>query len=1578
MAVSPQPLSQTVPHTWVPRPARLPDLAADLPEALLPATASLARRIVDPALRAGALAAIAARLEGAEQTALFAEALEESSTSVDPDQRVDVLAALLPHVPPHRTRSIAQEAIGVVDSIEEEFWRAEAIAKLAPKAPPILRDALVTIAAEIDRPAWRASALIALLPHVSGEARPNVVARAVRAAGRIREARPCASALLSLVPYLPEPRPPALIRRALAAASEIEDEYWRADALLTVSSWLSRGQIRRAVAEARSLADPGLRAKALLSLAGYLPERHRERVQAEAWEAALSISNEYWRVATLVHPGWAQPDRALAALRQIEDEFLRAEGITALSPALDAGGRAAALTAAREISAGQYRSPALAAVAAWLPTGPREQVMAEAVAAARAAEHPDPNEEARLRAATLSRIGPSLPDSLWEFALAAAWSIEGDYERGQAMVGLARALPADSWPRMVGLARSLPQSWATAATLRDVASLAPEDALGGLLQIAREVADHGTRGEALRGLVPQLPEDERQPSIAECLDSAQAAGNEFVLAQTIADLASHAGPASFPALQRVARGIGRTARRAVALAGLLPFSSDYDRRSLEVEALTAARLSDSHYEQSEAVAALAPHLHADWIPELLTLARRIEPSGRARSLVALAPYVPDSLLDQVVSDVATLDPSDRPAVLAALGPRLSAPATGAECGPAAVLMGVMLGVRGTRTAMQAAIDLARRPSADHWNAEALAALVPWAHVRERSLLAAEALSLGLSLTDQSRRARLLADLVLFLPGRLIPTAARAALALSEPWHRAAALLSLAPRLPEPRREQVLMQAVAAARSLTSAIYRHLRAALLLELAYRFDEPLREDLILEAVSILRVAEADSGMETPTASLSALAGRLRGEYRSRVLHEMRRGDLEQSVPSDTVAMGALRALPDSSRQEAMGQVLAHLDASLASAPTGPTHFHGRAEIGIPRALTWSGTYSWLSGWQPGQMGPGPPEGRQLAAAVEPSSATPPERIVSTGFAPPDKPGEPVGASMPLLTEGSYLFWLEIGAPVLGSIEDRPVPIPTDIPAGATLSVALFGFDDGIRVEPGADVGEVRLEPDGTAVVTGQPTRLDDGLATRELLERRLFFPVRTPEQPGLARLRCHLYYERVLIQSRLIQARVVPRLRPVRRALRSTVDFNVAKTLDPVHLAGIAPHRLSLVLNSNGNGTHTFRFFGSDGAELFKRDATLDGQTLGDFIKMGRGALKWVAWRTEEDWKEGTKSRYDAPQGATDFADDLKRLAIRGYRVYDGIVNQLSGGRDAAEQLATLMATPGGIQIAIKEGAQFIFPVALLYDRDLDDNAETFTLCPAFLAALKATPALQDTDCFKGKCPSLGELTVICPSGFWGYRHSLGMPLSAATAPEPPPVIRFDHGPDLAVGVSTDPLLVERIGHEKAVRTLRDGLNWNYASTRAATLQLLKSTRPHLVYFYCHGGMTKTNAPFIAVGYKEQGITRSNLRAYHIRWDESRPLVFINGCRTTALEPERALEFVSAFVENAHASGVIGTEITVFEPLARNFAEECLRRFLGGEAIGNAVRCARLSLLKRGDPLGLAYIPYVIASLRLVPA
>jgi hypothetical protein len=324
-----------------------------------------------------------------------------------------------------------------------------------------------------------------------------------------------------------------------------------------------------------------------------------------------------------------------------------------------------------------------------------------------------------------------------------------------------------------------------------------------------------------------------------------------------------------------------------------------------------------------------------------------------------------------------------------------------------------------------------------------------------------------------------------------------------------------------------------------------------------------------------------------------------------------------------------------------------------------------------------------------------------------------------------------------------------------------------------------------------------------------------------------------------------------------------------------------------------------------------------------------------------------------------------------------LAKKGYAFYSHVIDKFTGGLRQSEDLAALMRKPGRVQIALKESARHFIPSALIYDYPLDNGLADadYKICPAFQKGFNGNIPLDDADCFRGLCPTREDLDVVCPSGFWGFRHYVGMPLSLATAKDAPPEIAWQGAPHLTMAVSTDLALKEK--HHNALLALRAGLNWSYVESRDETLMLMKRANPHLIYFYCHGGL-EGNEPYIRVGpSKGPRLTESVLRAKHIQWNDPRPLVFINGCHTTALEPEQALEFVSSFVTLANAAGVIGTEITVFEPLARAFAETFMRCFIvESKSVGESIRSARLALLKAGNPLGLVYLPFVISTLRML--
>ena len=660
---------------------------------------------------------------------------------------------------------------------------------------------------------------------------------------------------------------------------------------------------------------------------------------------------------------------------------------------------------------------------------------------------------------------------------------------------------------------------------------------------------------------------------------------------------------------------------------------------------------------------------------------------------------------------------------------------------------------------------------------------------------------------------------------------------------------------------------------------------------------------------------------------------------------------------------------------------------------------------------------------RLAPSPPETPAPApelGGLESTIVRPPhQRVVNTGFAQARLPGDGLERCAALMPGLEYLFWVEIGEQLATSIEVRPTALPIELlPAEARLHVVVFGFDGELEPNREADVGEIQLTPDGLARVVRQPIADAATSLISDRLDRCLYFPVRAPKTDGEFRLRCNIYCQQVLVQSRLVTAPV--RAMPVEEfpEMQSVVDYTLTESLNLTDVAALRPHGFSLMINGNDD-THQFRFFGTDGADPIPRDISLPADTVKDWIDEGRGRLRKVSWNDVEEWDaKKHQFRYESATSAlsglgaaardsalTQLTSDLARLAVGGYRIYHELSKALGASHDAG--MEGMIRRASAVQIAIRMADRLVFPAALVYDYHWDTNkfaidSTTYAMCPQFRAAILSGTPLEACGCFGDSCPvrikgdalrggaglleDLGPL--ICPSGFWGFRHALGMPLTltpaekktAAVPADAPGFIFFPDKPHVAAGISTDPELKRFKAHAGELKKRVPNTDWRDAQqTRSDVLKMLTGADVQIIYFYCHGGVLGKKTPFLSVGQGEAPITPDNVP--NVQWARSNPLVFINGCHTTALDPAKALDFVSTFVD-ARAGGVVGTEITISESLACAFAEECLSRFLipgagadDGQTIGQAVRSARLALLQMGNPLGLVYIPFAVESLRL---
>lgn len=621
-------------------------------------------------------------------------------------------------------------------------------------------------------------------------------------------------------------------------------------------------------------------------------------------------------------------------------------------------------------------------------------------------------------------------------------------------------------------------------------------------------------------------------------------------------------------------------------------------------------------------------------------------------------------------------------------------------------------------------------------------------------------------------------------------------------------------------------------------------------------------------------------------------------------------------------------------------------------------------------------------------GPPDVNTLSYG--PKSA---KRVVRTGFADKKTGGNETSIFKPLQTGCEYYFWFDQGLhDPTKSMETTPTRLPT-LPSESRLTVVLFSNAGQIEILEHSNSGEMMVQEDGSLQVMRQP--LENLPKNLPLVESRLYFPVRIPDEPGRYRMRCNVYHEQFLLQSRLITVQAVAETDPQEseeRRLRSDLDYTVANDLSPSYLNELAevPHALSLMLNQNDDGTHAI--YVKDQESPFSVWFT-EGE-LRTFIIDARKNLENATFARDGKGNQVQAYKYssDLEVLKNDLKNDLLEMAKSGYAFYDMMMSRLD--KDRAESLEELLITPKIIQVAHKYSPKYLLPAALIYDLPLYRQAhdsKKYHLCPHFEDSLLNNGSLANSICFTKGCPERDDVFSICPSGFWGFRHILGMPLSIdeSTHSEQeskkghsysrnmPTKMEYDAPLRFAIGLSRD---FDKDGaHRQALKELLlKPYEWKEADELYEVIDLLKNP-PHVLYFFCHGSVDEKGTPtlwLMSPEGKDVIIDATIFRAFHIDWNNisTPPLVIMNGCHTTAVTPDQILDFVTP-VMRLGGAGVIGTEVTIFPLLATAFAEEFFQNFLNGTPIGEAVRLARLGLLSKRNPLGLVYIPFVYGGLTL---
>jgi hypothetical protein len=472
--------------------------------------------------------------------------------------------------------------------------------------------------------------------------------------------------------------------------------------------------------------------------------------------------------------------------------------------------------------------------------------------------------------------------------------------------------------------------------------------------------------------------------------------------------------------------------------------------------------------------------------------------------------------------------------------------------------------------------------------------------------------------------------------------------------------------------------------------------------------------------------------------------------------------------------------------------------------------------------------------------------------------------------------------------------------------------------------------------------------------------------------VMFDVITPRSNCVARMRICIYFEQNLVQSLLVQAVVGDsKLKTNIKGNIAEVDYSLSDSLTNVNR--LPPRTLNIAMNDRGNGTHSFFIAGSG----LKRQFDFGEGEINSVVKKARNMLQSIC--SVNDSRGEMQYRYNSDNKGNEkgFIKDVKRLAEVGSILYAEIITKQD--RTFQDQLyQTLGQSEAIIQISSMKSAKYVFPWALVYDKPLVQG--DYNVCPQFLADLKkgGPPGhLNSQSCIMYGCTHQADSSVICPSGFWGFKHIIEQPLSLETTKrtggkEVPLQIEIKGlTTSMMMGVSLDLSDVEK--HKQEIEMLGD-VDIDLMQTKQQIGIGLQRKDLHLIYFYCHGGR-KGHETWLGIGKHEKLVPRDLVVGWKVHWPIEHPFVFINGCHTVDVTPDDFVDF-NKTLSWCEASGVMGTEITIPESLGRHFASGFLQRFLNGNNVGIAVRGQRLAMLENYNLLGLAYTPYSSAELKLV--
>jgi CHAT domain len=539
--------------------------------------------------------------------------------------------------------------------------------------------------------------------------------------------------------------------------------------------------------------------------------------------------------------------------------------------------------------------------------------------------------------------------------------------------------------------------------------------------------------------------------------------------------------------------------------------------------------------------------------------------------------------------------------------------------------------------------------------------------------------------------------------------------------------------------------------------------------------------------------------------------------------------------------------------------------------------------------------------------------------------------------------------------YRLVVQIGASLVGGLVDAAVPIDPLLPPSADghrLEVAVLGL--GLAVES-SPVVAIHLPPVGPS---DPPAR----------------FTVQAPVGfEGVARARVLVTFLDNVLQSWVLHVQVGAQERdgPLEPpAIETTLEHSVAPGFE--RLSRVRAREAALVLNAGpGGGSHTIQVKRLNGvATTHFREADID--TIARDL---RGELTQWAGGTAPLFPEPPPKDPDAQaKRARWFADAVRRLAKQGAALYRNVLVQVgTAGQPVVRELRRVSGQT--IQIVQASGS-FGLPWALLYDWSTPTPYADFDRLPVCDGSKIVDPPSAPSSAGPSCGHSCGTANILCARGFWGYRHGLEIVLADPTNMETIDEVRaFDRPLRVSVGKSiTSAALVPEFA-----QAYKDQAVAIAAGVDVSTL-LWSTDRPAVLIALgklttSGAGLTQSAEIDLVPTLADIGV--ANWIAEQGPWNDPHSLIMLMACGSAAGPPGALLNLTRVFL-GAGAGAVVGAETDVFSSAASRFAESVRSRLIqpGALRLGEAVTAARWDLLQGHSPVGLTFVAYGNADLRII--